>query len=107
MAQTDPGRLHDILEIHALKAAYCRYVDTKQWRRLQALFTNDVVFEGFGSAPNGASLATFITGISSRFEKAVTVHHCHLPELAFNGPDQARGIWAMMDVVDLGDHGRP
>lgn len=107
MAQTDPGRLHDILEIHALKAAYCRYVDTKQWRRLQALFTDDVVFEGFGSAPTGASLATFITGISSRFEKAVTVHHCHLPELAFNGPDQARGIWAMMDVVDLGDHGRP
>ena len=48
MAQTDPGRLHEMLEIHALKAAYCRYVDTKQWRRLQALFTDDVVFEGFG-----------------------------------------------------------
>ena len=67
MAQTDLGHLHDMLEIHALKAAYCRYVDTKQWRRLQALFTDDVVFEGFGSAPAGASLATFIAGISSRF----------------------------------------
>lgn len=107
MSLADSERFSDIIQIHALKAAYCRFVDTKQWPQLQALFTADVVFEGFGSAPSGASLEIFIAGISRRFANAVTVHHCHMPEIAFLGPDRARAIWAMMDLVDLGVGGSP
>lgn len=105
MSLTKSERFSDITEIHALKAAYCRCVDTKQWYELQALFTADVMFEGFGSAPTGASLEMFIAGISGRFANAVTVHHCHMPEIAFLSADQARANWAMMDMVDLGEGG--
>lgn len=102
MPETSVEQLLDLMQIQALKAAYCRSVDGKQWQQLQDLFTADVVFDGFGSAPSGARLEMFIAGISQRFASAVTVHHCHMPEIHFLGVDRARGIWAMMDLVDLG-----
>lgn len=96
----DLRRLHDLERIKQLKARYCRYIDTKQWDRLRAIFAPDVRFEGLGSAPTGATLDDFITGISGRMKTAVSIHHCHTPEIEFTGPDSARGVWAMMDFVD-------
>lgn len=101
MAMDDLRRLLDLEAIHQLKARYCRFVDTKQWDRLRALFTPETRFEGFGSAPTGAGVDEFIGGISSRLARVVSVHHCHMPEIVFPGPDRARGIWAMMDVLQF------
>ncbi|AWB33162.1 nuclear transport factor 2 family protein [Orrella marina] len=92
-------RQEDELAIHQLKARYCRYVDTKQWAQLRTLFTDDARFEGFGSAPDGSSADQFVAGVSKRLETAISVHHCHMPELAFNGEGQAKGIWAMQDFL--------
>ncbi|MEQ8816179.1 MAG: nuclear transport factor 2 family protein [Thalassobaculum sp.] len=89
-------------EIKRLKAAYCRYLDTKQWQRLRALFADDTVFEGFGSAPTGSNADQFVAGITARLTDAVTIHHCHMPEIEFTAPGRARGVWAMMDLVELG-----
>lgn len=99
---TDLPSLLALERIKRVKACYCRYVDTKQWERLRALFTDDAVFDGFGSAPSGSSVDAFVSGISARMATAVSVHHCHMPEIVMLGPDLARGVWAMMDVVDFG-----
>ena len=87
-------------DIRALKAKYCRYIDTKQWERLRALFSADARFEGFGSAPDGADADVFVQGVSARLQEAVSVHHCHTPEIVFFGPDRARGVWAMQDFLE-------
>ena len=89
----------DLAAIGALKARYCRFIDLKRWAELEALFTADARFEGLGSAPDGAGPAEFVRGIAARFRDATSVHHCHMPEVAMTGPDEARGIWAMMDYV--------
>jgi hypothetical protein len=97
-----PSTLEQLIaleKIKALKARYCRFVDTKAWDRLRQLFTENARFEGLGSAPLGANLSTFIEGITARFLEATSVHHCHTPEIAFVRADVARGIWAMEDYV--------
>ncbi|WP_425405472.1 nuclear transport factor 2 family protein [Hwanghaeella sp.] len=94
-------RLLDREKIKLLKAQYCRFLDTKQWPELRSLFRDDASFEGFGSAPTGSTVDQFIAGISTRLTDALTVHHCHMPEITFDGPSRARAIWAMVDVVEL------
>ena len=89
----------DAAAIGSLKARYCRFIDTKRWAELEALFTPDARFEGLGSAPDGASPAVFVQGIAARFQHATSVHHCHMPELAVLAPGIVRGVWAMMDYV--------
>lgn len=96
-------RLADLDDIKRLKASYCRLLDTKQWSRLQALFAPDTRFEGFGSAPSGADVATFIGGLSTRLEHCITIHHCQMPEIVFRDAASARGIWAMMDYLEWPD----
>lgn len=102
MQANDLETLLALERIKRLKAAYCRYLDTKQWERLRGLFADDTVFDGFGSAPTGSTVDQFIAGISGRLTDAVTIHHCHMPEIEFLAPDRARGVWAMMDLVELG-----
>ena len=89
--------------IRQTKAKYCRYIDTKQWGRLAAIFTPDCRFEGLGSAPPGADVATFVQGVSSRLANTISVHHCHMQETVMTGPDSARVIWAMEDFVEFTD----
>lgn len=93
-------RLKALEAIWALKARYCRYIDTKQWVGLRGLFSAGARFEGFGSAPDGADADAFVAGVSARLSEAVSVHHCHMPEIVFAGPDRARGVWAMQDHLE-------
>ena len=99
MSPTALDELAAIEHIKRLKTRYCRYVDSKQWARLRGLFTDDVRFEGLGSAPNGATLDAFITGISTRFHDAVSIHYCPNADIVLTGANTARGVWSMMDYV--------
>jgi hypothetical protein len=90
----------DLEEIRALKARYCRFIDTKQWAALRGLFTDEARFEGFGSAPDGANADAFVRGVSERLRDAVSVHHCHMPEIVLLDDDTARGVWAMADRLE-------
>lgn len=91
--------------IRQTKARYCRFIDTKQWDRLADIFTEDCRFEGLGSAPAGADVATFVRGVSSRLAHTISVHHCHMQETHMTTPDTARVIWAMEDLVEWTDGG--
>ncbi|HEY3654698.1 MAG TPA: nuclear transport factor 2 family protein [Steroidobacteraceae bacterium] len=90
--------LLDMEQIRALKARYFRFVDTKKWSDLRALFTDDatVLFiEGFDTPKPIEEGMTFITGV---FDNAVvTIHNGHMPEIEILDADNARAIWQMQD----------
>jgi hypothetical protein len=87
--------------IRAVKARYCRMLDTKDWVGFAALFTEDVVMDVSQDTGNPP-----ITGIPALLDQvkfavtnAATSHQVHTPEIALSGPDTAEGIWAMQDRV--------
>lgn len=99
-----PTTLDDLLAIEAiktLKARYCRFVDTKQWDRLPALFVPEARLYGFGSVGDGGTPAEFVAGLSKRLAKVISIHHVTAPEILLTGPDAARGIWPMMDYLEF------
>src|SRR5262245_33831 len=100
MGNSDVQRLLDIEAIKQLKSRYCRYIDTKQWQALPALFADDVRFDGFASAPTGSDSTAFVKGVSARLGPAVTRHHCHTPDIVCIDEDHARSVWAMADYME-------
>ncbi len=99
-----PASLDDLLAMKAIrqvKAAYCRFVDTKQWARLKTLFTPDATVAGFGSVPDGTGIASFVDGIAERIGSTVSIHHVHAPEIVLLGSGSARAAWPMMDYVEF------
>jgi hypothetical protein len=95
----------ELRAIETLKARYFRLLDTKQWDAWRALFTED--FEGHVQGPHPdihfASADEMVETNRKVLAEAPTVHHGHTPEITLTGPDTAEGIWAMVDVVTLGD----
>ena len=76
--------------ITQLKARHCCFIDTKQWDGLRGeLFSADARFDGFGSAPSGADVDTFVRGVANRLQDSISIHQCHMPEMFFAGPNSA------------------
>jgi uncharacterized protein (TIGR02246 family) len=91
-------RLVDIEAITQLKARYFRAVDTKDWDLFaDAVLAEDVHFDLEGTIIDGRDDA--VAFVVKAIEKAVTVHHGHMPEIRITGPGTASGIWAMYDYV--------
>ncbi|MGW7614852.1 nuclear transport factor 2 family protein [Streptomyces antimycoticus] len=90
-------RLADIQDIQQLKARYFRYIDTKQWSKLAALFTERPTIDVGAKYHSGTELAERTAALIG---DAPTVHQGFLPEITVNG-DQASGIWAMEDHVSF------
>jgi hypothetical protein len=90
-------RLVAIEAITQLKARYCRFVDTQQWVEFRALFTDDAHFEFGDYVPESPD--AFLEGARSTFEGAVSMHHCHSPEIEMTAHDEAVGTWAMEDRI--------
>lgn len=110
-------RLLDIEELRNLKARYFRLLDTKDWDGLAKVFAPDAVFDlrevnsvraprtGVWDPPYGGEDAVFrghakvMEMIRSAVQWRTTIHHGHMGEIVLTGPDTARGIWAMADIV--------
>jgi hypothetical protein len=97
----------DLVEIEAikqLKARYFRFLDTKQWDEWRGVFTEDFQAEIHGPHPviRFESRDEMVESNREVLAEASTVHHGHMPEIELTGPDTARGVWAMVDVVELG-----
>jgi len=106
----------DLVEIEAirqLKARYFRTVDTFDLDGWLTCFTEDcrLKFDGAvtrrdADAPPYATLEgrqaviDFWTGNANRVE---SVHHGHCPEIEILSDTEARGIWAMEDIVEFTD----
>jgi len=96
----DPSRLADLVEIQQLKARYFRLMDTKQWSAWGDVFTEDCSMRnGPPDAPAVCGRHDIVAYVERMIGAVVTVHHGHMPEIAFTGPDDATGIWAMFDQL--------
>lgn len=97
--------------IRTLKARYFRAFDTKDWDTFLGLFTAEATLE-FDLAvpvPGVQTPSARLEGrkaigehVTSPAVMAQTVHHGHTYEIEFVGENEARGIWAMEDIVDHG-----
>jgi len=100
-----PGDLVEIEQIHQLKYRYVRFIDQKRWDDLASLFVEDATASYGGGAvqlEGRAAIMEFLTG-SMGDEAMLTSHKVHQPEITLVGPDAATGIWALDDIVILGE----
>jgi hypothetical protein len=105
-------RLLDLEAIKQLKARYLRTCDQKKFDEFRELFTADCTFhidpadvKNLEGTPKqfdaeGMSTDQFMEMVRNFAGDAVTVHHCHTPEIEFDTADTASGIWPMMDFME-------
>jgi hypothetical protein len=102
-------RLTAIEEIKALKARYFRCMDMKDWPGLQAVFASDLVADFRDST--GARDETLLThgaepyvkNLAPILQNITTTHHGHMPEIEIISETTATGIWAMEDLLWVGE----
>ena len=96
-------RLQAIEDIRNLKARYFRLMDTKQWDELVDVFTPDMQV----LSPDGAVWMDggpeFAASLKTSLERSVSAHQGFMGEIEVLDSDNARGIWAMQDVIDWED----
>ncbi|MFC3214365.1 nuclear transport factor 2 family protein [Novosphingobium panipatense] len=89
----------DWLAICNLRAAYCLFLDTKDWERWRDLFTDDCILD---TTASGGTLEQgrdrFVDQIRTSLAGARTAHQVHSPQIEIDG-DRAVGVWAMQDRV--------
>lgn len=94
--------LWDIEQIKQLKARYFRLLDTKDWDAFAELFTDDCHHVLPSAEPKPPqSNEEYLAGLRSALGDGMTVHHGHMPEITILGPNEASGIWAMFDYLDI------
>jgi SnoaL-like domain len=81
-------------EIRLLKARRDRYADAHDWEAYEALHAPDHVSHNDGYEP-WTSSKEMIENVSGIMNDMITVHHSYDPEILFDSPTTARGIWAM------------
>lgn len=90
-------------EIKALKARYCRFLDSKQWDDFAGLFTADAVMDvsqDTGTPPITGTQA-IVAQVRFAVDDAASSHQVHTPEISMDSANTAAatGIWAMQDRV--------
>ena len=97
-----PASRHDDLEaIRALKAAYFRLLDTKEFALLGDVLTDDVTtsYEGGSHTFDGRSEVIEFLERSLGEPGIVHSHTAHHPEITLTSEDEATGIWYLEDRV--------
>ncbi len=96
-------KLAALEDIRSLKARYFRCMDTKQWDELRTVFATD--FEVI--SPSGQVWLkggdAFTDSLKSSLEHSVSCHQGLTSEVEIIDDSNARGIWAMQDVIEWQD----
>lgn len=90
-------------EIKQLKARRDRYVDAHDWDAYEALHAPDHVSHHAPDHANGVqsvpwtSAAEMVRNVRKIMSErdTITIHHSYDPEIIFDTPTKARGVWAM------------
>jgi hypothetical protein len=92
--------LIDYKEIVELKARFVHTVDTKDWDGFRAVFTpREGLFDfGGGFVVEGGD--AFVEAVAGQLENGISVHRAFLPRITFDGPEQAKGEWAVNDYIE-------
>ena len=111
-SRIDRNRIADLLEIHRLKGLYFYHLDHKEWPEWRALFTDDARLLVSALVEGGTSDTSvhepaddMVAYVSTALATPNSVHHGHTPLIDFESDTEARGIWAMADIVDRGPDG--
>lgn len=94
---SDVERLVAIEDIKLLKARRDRATDTKDWATYEALHAPDHHSYNDDYAP-WTTASEMIANISKIMEHLTTIHQSHTPEITFEAPDRASGVWAMQGM---------
>ena len=105
---TDSERLIAFEQLKELKAQYCRHADHLAAAEFANLFTEDAVMDmrealpGMLQGPEGvirgrAAIHELLVGVKAAGVKSV--HQVLMPELELLNKDEARGIWALEDIL--------
>lgn len=98
----DPlARMLALEDIRALKARYCRFLDTKDWEGFAELFTEDAVMdvrEDTGNPPI-TGIADILAQVRFAVIDAASSHQVHSGEIELDGANAAQAVWAMQDRV--------
>ena len=89
-------------EIKLLKARRDRYADAHDWNAYESLHAPDHISHNDGY-PAWTSATEMIENVRQIMDDMITVHHSYSPEITFESPTKARGIWAMTGVVVSND----
>jgi SnoaL-like domain len=96
-------RLEAIEKIRFLKARYFRGIDCKDWDSLPDLFTRDLRI----ISPDGKVWmeggTNFAASLKYGLENATSCHQGFTAEIEVLDEGNARGIWAMQDVIEWPD----
>lgn len=99
---TDIEKLMAIEEIRQTKARYFRFVDTKNWEGLLALFTPDARIDITNDLRDDGlfdNVADFAKTAADGLVGCVSVHHGHMSEVEITSPTTANSITAMEDTL--------
>jgi hypothetical protein len=96
MSQDLLQQFFDYKEIIELKARFGRLADAKDWEGFKAVFAEDATFDlGDGRLMHGG--ATYAYAVRDMLEGAVSLHRFSMPEITFESPTAAKGIWVLHD----------
>ena len=107
-SRIDSRRIQDILELQRLKGLYFYNLDHKNWDGWSSLFTRDaklLVDQGLPVETTDVTegIDNVIEYVKERLAIIPSVHHGHTPLYEFDSDVDARGIWAMADVIYYSD----
>jgi len=107
---TPLSQLVEIEAIKRLKARYFRAIDTQDWPVWRDVFTEDATLQGefarsLGGfdgqlSPKVVGLDAIIAFVEPLVRNCITVHHGHTAEIDVVSELEAKGIWAMEDIVE-------
>lgn len=83
--------------IKLLKARRDRFVDTKDWAALEALHVPEHHSYN-GDYPPWTTAREMICNVREIMRDLRTAHQSHTPEITFESPSEASGIWAMTGI---------
>ena len=93
-------------EIRLLKARRDRAADTKDWDLYLSLHAPDHISYNDDYEP-WTTAAEMIRNIRKIMAGLHTMHHSHTPEITFESPTKASGIWAMVGFSEWLQGGEP
>ncbi len=108
-------RLLAIEEIKQLKAQYATSIDSKDWETMEALWTEDGIFDARLAGPPGAPPAprfessyrqgreSIMEFYRSQAEGFKSVHIASMPTIQITGDRSATGTWILQDFCEWRD----
>ena len=95
---TETERLIALEDIWRLRARRDQAIDTQDWDLYLSLHAPDHLSHNEGEEPRQGAKAN-VDGVARILKGKKTVHHTHTPDITFESPVKAKGIWGMEDLI--------